>query len=64
MHEKRGAATRIGRQAERERSIALVRRDPIHRNTARMTAAAGGPFAVSIHASLQPRSDALLSVSE
>jgi len=52
---------RIGRQADSERSIALVLRDPIQGNTAFMTAAAGKPLTVTIHESLQPRSAPLLS---
>jgi len=61
MHDERAGVVRIGRQAESARSIALVLRDPIHGNSAVITAAAGRPFTLTIHASLQPRSMPLLS---
>jgi len=54
----------MGRHAESERSIAVDLRDPIHGKTDRMTAAAGNPFTVTIHASLQPRSACLSSLTE
>jgi hypothetical protein len=55
MHDDRRGATRIGRHAESERSIARVLRKPIHGKTALMTAAAAVPLTLTIHESLQPR---------
>jgi len=63
MQDERGATVRIGRQDESERSIALVLRNPIHGNTDLMTAAAARPFTTTIHASLQPCSAALSSLT-
>jgi hypothetical protein len=62
MHDDRRGATRIGRHAESERSIARVLRKPIHGKTALMTAAAAAPLTLTIHESLHPRSALLLSV--
>jgi hypothetical protein len=61
MHDERSGATRIGRQAASERSIAVLLRDPIQGSTALMTAAAGKPLTVTIHESLHPRAASLLS---